>query len=72
MKHQHTLRMCLAMASISLAFPLFAQSLADGQVRVMDKQVIKDGNAVKVDIDFSLSQMKLLHKANGKTFKTGS
>lgn len=59
MKHQHTLRMCLAMASISLAFPLFAQSLADGQVRVMDKKVIKDGNAVKVDIDFSLSQMKL-------------
>lgn len=59
MKHQHILKMCLAIASISLAFPLFAQSIAGSQVRVMNKNITKDGNTVRVNLDLSISQMKL-------------
>lgn len=59
MKQQHTLRICLALAGISLSLPIGAQSLPGNQVRVMDKRVVKDGNTVNVGIDFSLSQMQL-------------
>lgn len=59
MRQQNILRIGLALASVSISVPLSAQSLPGNQIRIMDKSVTKDGNTVKVAIDFSLSQMKL-------------
>lgn len=59
MKQLHQYPICIALASISFALPIGAQTLPGNQVRVMNQKVEKDGNAVKVDIDFSISPMKL-------------
>lgn len=59
MKQQHKLKICLALASLSIALPLSAQTLPGSQVRVMNQKVKKCDNTVKVDIDFSISPTKL-------------
>lgn len=58
MKQQQRYKICLALASISIALPLDAQTIPGNQVRVMNQSVAKSGNTVKVDIDFSISPMK--------------
>ena len=60
MTQQHTnIKTWLALASLSLVLPLQAQTLPGNQVRIMGKQVVKKGNVVNVDLDLSISQMKL-------------
>lgn len=59
MKQQYKYKIYLALASLSIALPLSAQTLPGNQVRVMNQNVTKSDNAVKVDIDFSISPTKL-------------
>lgn len=60
MIQQHThIKQWLLLASLSITLGTQAQTLPGNQVRVMGKNVAKKGNVVNVDIDISLSQMKL-------------
>lgn len=59
MKRYQTAYIALAMTALAIATPAEAQQLAGGQVNITNKQVKKQGNEVKVNMDLNLDKLNL-------------